>query len=364
MVVEPADAGGGGVMASGAAQVAGGEKSHVGPWGPSRSARLTKWVLVTISVGFVALFLLLPLASIFWEALRPVKVKSAGMMMMEDVGGDTAVAAPASTALGQAWETLTEPNSLHAIKLTLIVAAIAVPLNTLFGVAAAWAITKFNFRGKALLTTIIDIPFAVSPVISGLVFVLLFGRGGLLGPWLDHPSYPAFHWLGTARGWWPIGAHWVELGWQPIHIIFAWPGMVLATIFVSFPFVARELIPLMEEQGTQEEQAAISLGASGWQTFWRVTLPNIKWGLLYGVLLCNARAMGEFGAVSVVTQNLPGEQNTLPREIEYLYSSYSGPGIRGAFVLSSMLAMLGLLTLVLKALLEWKIRSDRRAASA
>ncbi|HEY4329724.1 MAG TPA: sulfate ABC transporter permease subunit CysW, partial [Phycisphaerae bacterium] len=237
------------------------------------------------------------------------------------------------TVLGNFWAAITAPNSLHSIKLTLIVALIAVPLNTIFGIAAAWAIAKFNFRGKSLLTTIIDLPFAVSPVISGMIFVLLFGRSGLLGPWLE------------AHG---------------IKVIFAIPGMVLATIFVTFPFVARELIPLMEEQGTLEEQAAISLGASGWQVFWRITLPNIKWGLLYGILLCNARAMGEFGAVSVVTQNLPGEQNTMPREIENLYSSYGGPGIRGAFALSSLLALLGVITLLAKALLEWKIRKDQQ----
>jgi sulfate/thiosulfate transport system permease protein len=283
---------------------------------------------IVLTIGFVTLFLLLPLASIFWEALRPLK------------GGELAKMAEAGyegprSAAGSYWAALTDSNSVHAMKMTLLVAAIAVPLNTIFGVAAAWGIAKFSFRGKALLTTIIDVPFAVSPVISGMIFVLLFGRGGLFGPWL------------IAHG---------------IQIIFAWPGMVLATVFVSFPFVARELIPLMQEQGTLEEQAAISLGASGWQTFWKVTLPNIKWGLLYGVLLCNARAMGEFGAVSVVTQPMQGEQNTLPREIEYLYTSYSGPGFRGAFVLASVLAMLGVVTLAAKAALEWKIKRELREA--
>ncbi len=328
MVGGPALAGGGAVMA--AAMRNAGERAKAAH-GPSAGASAIKWACILVTLGFVGLFLLLPLASIFYEALKPVKAKA--HVMMTDDAAESADGKPpaAPTALGKAKEALLDPNSLHAMKFTLIVAAVAVPLNTIFGVAAAWTIAKFNFRGKALLTTLIDIPFAVSPVISGLIFVLLFGRNGLFGPWLL--------------------AH-------NIKIIFALPGIILATIFVSFPFVARELIPLMQEQGTQEEQAAISLGASGWQTFWRVTLPNIKWGLLYGVLLCNARAMGEFGAVAVVTQNLPGQQNTLPREIENLYSSYGGPGLRGAFVLSALLAMLGLVTLTAKALLEWKIRKD------
>jgi len=292
--------------------------------------RIVRSICIAVTIGFVGLFLLLPLVSIFYEALRPVKEKQSHMMMLDDSAAPADASPPKPpTALAKYWEALIDPNSLHAMKLTLIVAAIAVPFNTIFGVAAAWAIAKFNFRGRSLLTTIIDIPFAVSPVISGLIFVLLFGKHGIVGPWLE------------AHG---------------IKIIFALPGMVLATIFVSFPFVARELIPLMQEQGSQEEMAAISLGANGWQTFWRITVPNIKWGLLYGILLCNARAMGEFGAVAVVTQNLPGEQNTLPREIEYLYGSYSGLGIRGAFVLSSVLAMLGLVTLVAKTALEWKMR--------
>ncbi len=271
---------------------------------------LFRLLFISITLGFVALFLILPLLSVFYEALR--------------AGWQTYKAA------------LVDPNSIHAVKLTLLVAAIAVPLNTVFGIAAAWAIAKFDFRGKTILTTIIDIPFAVSPVISGMIFVLLFGRQGLFGAWLQ--------------------AH-------DIRIIFALPGMVLATVFVTFPFVARELIPLMQEQGTQEEQAAISLGASGWQTFWKITLPNIKWGLLYGVILCNARAMGEFGALSVVTQNIQGESNTLPREIEFLYSNYGGLGIPGAFALATLLGMLGLFTLVAKALLEWKIQRDLRVGS-
>jgi sulfate transport system permease protein len=279
--------------------------------GPSIGALLLRYSAVAVTVLFVALFLLMPLLSVFYEAFR---------------------------AGWAAYKTaILDPNTLHAIKLTVLVAAIAVPLNTVFGVAAAWAIAKFDFRGKAFLTTIIDLPFAVSPVISGLIFVLIFGQQGLMGKWL------------AAHG---------------ITIIFALPGMVLATLFVTFPFVARELIPLMQEQGTQEEQAAISLGASGWQTFFRITLPNIKWGLLYGIILCNARAMGEFGAVAVVTQNIQGEQNTLPREIEYLYSNYGGLGIQGAFALASLLAMLGLVTLVAKSVLEWKIKRDLAATAA
>jgi len=281
---------------------------HSRPGGGRAGAWWVKAGCITITLGFVGLFLVLPLASVFYEALR------AGWRVY-----------------GSA---LVDPDSLHAMKLTLIVTGMAVPLNTVFGIAAAWAIAKFDFRGKALLKTVIDIPFAVSPVISGLVFVLLLGRRGLVGPWLESHG---------------------------VQIIFALPGMVLATIFVTFPFVARELIPLMEEQGTVEEQAAISLGATGWQTFWRVTAPNIKWGLLYGVILCNARAMGEFGAVSVVTQNLPGEQNTLPRQIEFLYSNFGGLGIPGAFALSTVLAMLGLVTLVVKSVLEWKMRRDASA---
>ncbi len=307
--------------------------------GRSTSARWMKRVCVTVTILFVGLFLFVPLLSVFYEAFR---------------GG-----------WGTYKAALTDENSLHAIKMTLIVAAIAVPLNTVFGVAAAWAIAKFTFKGKSLLTTVIDIPFAVSPVIAGLIFVLLFGQQGLTGWWLADPSVPThIHWVGFAARGWPWAAEWVSLGWQPIRIIFALPAMVLVTVFVTVPFVARELIPLMQEQGTQEEQAAISLGATGWQTFWRITVPNIKWGLLYGIILCNARAMGEFGAISVVTQNLPGETNTLPREIEYLYSNFGGLGIPGAFALSTVLAMLGLVTLVAKSILEWKIRRDAESTAA
>jgi sulfate transport system permease protein len=255
-------------------------------------------VLTGISMVFLALFLILPLVSVFAEAFR----KGAGEFI---------------AALG-------EPDTFAAIRLTLLVAAIAVPFNLVFGVAAAWAIAKFEFKGKAFLTTLIDLPFSVSPVVSGLVYVLLFGAGSVLGPWLK------------------------SLG---IEILFAVPGIVLATIFVTFPFVARELIPLMQDQGTSEEEAAISLGASGWQTFRYVTLPNIKWGLLYGVLLCNARAMGEFGAVSVVSGHIRGLTNTMPLQIEILYNEYN---FVAAFAVSTLLAGLALVTLVLKSILEYR----------
>jgi sulfate/thiosulfate transport system permease protein len=252
--------------------------------------------LMAVAFAFLVVFLLLPLIIVFVEAFQ----KGAGAFM----------------------EALSDSDSLAAIRLTLLVAAISVPLNLVFGITAAWAIAKFHFKGKAFLITLIDLPFSVSPVISGLVYVLLFGAGGFLGPWLK--------------------AHGVE-------ILFAVPGIVLATIFVTFPFVARELIPLMQEQGTGDEEAAISLGANGWQTFWHVTLPNIKWGLLYGVLLCNARAMGEFGAVSVVSGHIRGLTNTMPLHVEILYNEYNAVG---AFAVASLLAGLALVTLVLKTLLE------------
>jgi sulfate transport system permease protein len=229
-----------------------------------------------------------------------------------------------------------DPDALSAIKLTLTAAAIAVPCNLVFGVAAAWAIAKFNFRGKSILITLIDLPFAVSPVISGLIYVLLFGAQGWLGPYLGAGDHP---WLGD----------WLNQ--HDIKIIFAVPGIVLATTFVTFPFVARELIPLMQSQGTDEELAAITLGASGWQTFWRVTLPNIKWGLFYGVILCNARAMGEFGAVSVVSGHIRGETNTIPLHVEILYNEYN---FVAAFAVASLLAILALVTLVLKSVIEWR----------
>jgi len=259
---------------------------------------LVRGILIGIALSFLGLFLFLPLLVVFTEALR---------------AGHAAYLAA-----------VTEPDARAAIRLTLLVAAIAVPLNTLFGVAAAWAIGKFEFRGKQLLTTLIDLPFAVSPVVSGLIFVLLFGIQGWLGPWLRE---------------------------HDVQVIFAVPGIVLATVFITFPFVARELIPLMEAQGSEEEQAARVLGASGWQTFWRVTLPNVRWGLLYGVILCNARAMGEFGAVSVVSGHIRGLTNTMPLHVEILYNEYD---LVGAFAVASLLALLALLTLVAKTLVEWK----------
>ena len=257
-----------------------------------------RWTLVAIAIGFLTLFLFVPLAAVFYEALRK--------------GWDAYFAA------------LVEPDALSSIKLTLLVAAIAVPANLVFGVAAAWAIAKFEFRGKNLLTTLIDVPFSVSPVISGLIYVLIFGAQG---------------WFGAA-----LKAH-------DVQVIFALPGIVLATIFVTFPFVARELIPLMQSQGTEEEEAAIVLGARGWQTFWRVTLPNIKWGLLYGVILCNARAMGEFGAVSVVSGHIRGQTNTMPLHVEILYNEYQ---FQAAFAVASLLALLALVTLALKSFIEWR----------
>lgn len=269
----------------------------------SRGARVA---LTLLALAFLSAFLLLPLVSVFFEALR---------------GGVAAYFAAFS-----------EPEALAAIRLTLLTAAIAVPLNLVFGICAAWAIAKFEFRGKQLLITLIDLPFSVSPVVAGLVYVLVFGAQGWAGPWF------------------------AEHG---IKVIFAVPGIVLATIFVTFPFIARELIPLMQEQGTDDEQAALSLGASGWQTFRRVTLPNIRWGLLYGVLLCNARAMGEFGAVSVVSGHIRGKTNTMPLHIEILYNEYS---FSAAFAVASLLAMLALLTLGLKALLEWR-HADELAAT-
>jgi sulfate transport system permease protein len=263
---------------------------------------LVKSLLVGVTLVFLTLVLFVPLAAIFAEALR----KGVGVYIAS----------------------FTNRNALAAIWLTLLTAGICVPLNVVFGLTAAWSITKFQFRGKSLLITLIDLPFAVSPVISGLVFVLLFGVQGWLGPWLR--------------------AH-------DVQIIFAVPGIVLATLFVTFPFVARELIPLMQEQGSEEELAAVSLGASGWQTFWRVTLPNIKWALLYGVILCNARAMGEFGAVSVVSGHVRGQTNTLPLHVEILYNEYN---FAAAFAVASLLALLALATLVAKSLVEWRVRRE------
>lgn len=258
--------------------------------------------LVLVAVSYVSLLLVLPLAVVFSEALR------------EGVAAYLA--------------SFRDPAAWQAIRLTGTVAAVAVPLNLVFGLAAAWAIAKCSFPGKSLAVTLIDLPFAVSPVISGLIYVLVFGLQGWLGPWL------------AARG---------------IQVIFAVPGIVLATVFVTFPFVARELIPLMEAQGTDEEQAALSLGAGPWQTFWRVTLPNIKWALLYGVILCNARAMGEFGAVSVVSGHIRGKTNTIPLHVEILYNEYN---MVAAFAMASLLALLGLVTLAVKTYLEWKVRQQ------
>ncbi len=267
------------------------------------------WVrvlLIGIALAFLTLFLFVPLVAVFYEALRK--------------GWDVYVAS------------ITEPDAWSAIKLTLIAAAIAVPLNLVFGVAAAWAIAKFEFRGKNVLLTLIDLPFSVSPVISGLIYVLLFGLQGYFGPWLRE---------------------------HDIKILFAVPGIVLATIFVTFPFVARELIPLMQSQGSEEEEAALVLGASGWRTFWHVTLPNIKWGLLYGVILCNARAMGEFGAVSVVSGHIRGETNTIPLQVEILYNEFN---ITGAFAVASLLAFLALVTLAVKSVIEWRLHQQHSAS--
>ena len=267
-----------------------------------RDPQWVRWSLTGVAVGFIVLFLCVPLGLVLYQALA------------------------------KGWQAyvhaLSQPDALAALKLTLIVALATVPLNTVFGIAAAWAITRFEFRGKSLLTTLIDLPFSVSPVISGLIFVLMFGTQGWFGGWLsDHQ----------------------------IKIIFATPGIILATLFITFPFVARELIPLMQEMGNEEEEAALSLGASGWKTFFQITLPNIKWALLYGVLLCNARAMGEFGAVSVVSGHIRGLTNTLPLHVEVSYNDYDAVG---AFAGASILAGLAVITLVLKSFLEWKQSRD------
>ena len=267
-----------------------------------------RWLLIGLVLAFLGLFLFVPLAAVFAQALKK--------------------------GLGVYLDSLREPDALSAIRLTVLTAAIAVPLNLVFGVAAAWAIAKFQFPGKSILITLIDLPFAVSPVISGLIYVLMFGLHGWLGPWLNE---------------------------HDIQIIFAVPGIVLATIFVTFPFVARELIPLMQAQGTEEEQAALVLGAGGWQTFRRVTLPNIKWGLLYGVILCNARAMGEFGAVSVVSGHIRGATNTMPLHVEILYNEYN---FAAAFAVASLLAILALFTLGAKNLVEWRSRRELALAES
>nr|AGU09931.1 Binding-protein-dependent transport system inner membrane component [uncultured organism] len=275
-------------------------KAHQRATSESPLARLT---LIGVALTFLGIFLLLPLVAVFAEALQQ--------------------------GIGPFFEAVVEPDAWSAIVLTLTVAVISVPLNIVFGIAAAWAITKFDFRGKGLLITLIDLPFSVSPVVAGLIYILMFGSSGWFAPLL---------------------ATW------NLQIVFAVPGIVLATIFVTFPFVARELIPLMAEQGRDDEEAALSLGASGWQTFWHVTLPNIRWGLLYGVLLCNARAMGEFGAVSVVSGHIRGETNTMPLHVEILYNEYN---FVAAFAVASLLAGLALVTLLLKSVLEWRFDYHR-----
>ena len=265
-----------------------------------------KWLLIAVAFLFAALFLLLPLINVFAQAF--------------------------SKGWAGYFKGLTDPDTMSAIKLTLTVAAISVPLNVIFGLAAAWCIAKFNFRGKPLLITLIDLPFSVSPVVAGLIFVVMFGLQGFFGPWLDS---------------------------HDIKIIFAVPGIVLATVFITFPFVARELIPVMQATGTEQEEAALTLGASGWKTFWHVTLPSVKWGLLYGVILCNARAMGEFGAVSVVSGHITGQTDTMPLRVEKLYQEYNATA---AFAVASLLALLALLTLGIKTFLEWKQERDYERA--
>lgn len=271
----------------------------------SEESALTKWILISIALAFVGVFLLLPLINVFYQAF------SKGWALYK--------------------ESLLDPNTIASIKLTLFIAAISVPLNLIFGLAASWAIAKFEFPGKAFLITLIDLPFAVSPVVAGLMFVVLFGREGFFGEWLDA---------------------------RDIKIIFAWPGMMLATVFITFPFVARELIPVMQATGSEQEQAALTLGASGWKTFWFVTLPSVKWGLIYGVILCNARAMGEFGAVSVVSGHIEGITDTMPLRVDKLFHGASESSGIAAFVVASLLAVLALITLVLKTILEWKQERD------
>ncbi len=282
-----------------------------GPNRQSASILEPAWVrivLMLIAAAFLTLFLFVPLVAVFVEAFKK--------------GGDAYLAA------------ITEPDAVSAIKLTLIAAAISVPLNLVFGVCAAWAVAKFEFRGKSILLTLIDLPFSVSPVISGLIYVLMFGAQGWFGPWLQE---------------------------HDIKILFAVPGIVLATVFITFPFVARELIPLMQAQGNEEEEAALVLGASGWKTFMKVTLPNIKWGLLYGVILCNARAMGEFGAVSVVSGHIRGQTNTMPLHVEILYNEYQ---YAAAFAVASLLALLALVTLAIKSFIEWRLHETDPVAAA
>lgn len=272
----------------------------------SEESPFIKWLLVSIAMTFTVVFLLLPLVNVFAQAF--------------------------SKGFEGYFKALTDPDTMSAIKLTLLVAAISVPLNVIFGLAAAWCIAKFNFRGKPLLITLIDLPFSVSPVVAGLMFVVMFGLQGYFGSWLDS---------------------------RDIKIIFAVPGIVLATVFITFPFVARELIPVMQATGSDQEEAALSLGASGWKTFWYVTLPSVKWGLLYGVILCNARAMGEFGAVSIVSGHITGQTDTMPLRVEKLYQEYNATA---AFSVASLLALLALFTLGIKTFLEWKQERDYERA--
>jgi sulfate transport system permease protein len=268
----------------------------------ARESAAMKWLLIALAGGFAALFLLLPLLNVFFQAF--------------------------SGGWAPYWKAVTDKDTGSAIRLTFLVAAISVPLNVIFGLAAAWSIAKFDFRGKAILLTFIDLPFSVSPVVAGLLFVLLFGANGLFGDWLA-----AHH----------------------IKIIFALPGIVLATIFVTFPYVARELIPIMQDQGSEQEEAALTLGANGWQTFWRVTVPSVKWGLLYGIILCNARAMGEFGAVEVVSGHIAGQTDTLPLRVDKLYNEFDPVA---PFAVATLLACLALATLCVKLFLEWKSRDE------
>jgi sulfate transport system permease protein len=275
-------------------RAAGEKKSQRG----TEESPFVKWTLITLALVFCLVFLLLPLVNVFAQAF--------------------------AKGWNYYWNSFTEPDSWAAIRLTLVVAAISVPMNVVFGMAAAWAIAKFEFKGKSILITLIDLPFSVSPVVAGLMFVVLFGLQGFFGQWLDERN---------------------------IKIIFAVPGIVLATVFITFPFVARELIPAMQAVGTEQEQAALTLGANAWQVFWHVTLPSVKWGLIYGIILCNARAMGEFGAVSVVSGHIAGQTETMPLRVEKLYNEYNAPA---AFAVASLLALLALLTLGIKTLLEWK----------
>src|SRR5580765_4291199 len=283
-------------MAGTAKQPPGG--SHTKSQRGTEESPLVKWTLIIVALAFCLVFLLLPLVNVFAQAF--------------------------AKGWNYYWNSFTQPDSWAAIRLTLIVAAISVPLNVIFGMAAAWAIAKFEFKGKSILITLIDLPFSVSPVVAGLMFVVLFGAKGFFGPWLE--------------------AH-------DLKIIFGAPGIILATVFVTFPFVARELIPVMQASGTEQEQAALTLGASGWRTFWFVTLPSVKWGMVYGIILCNARAMGEFGAVSVVSGHITGQTDTMPLRVEKLFNEYNSAA---AFAIASLLALLALLTLAIKTVLEWK----------